>query len=240
MKKIFLQVYNYLLELTLRLGLKFKIPSTILFFLLDLKKPEIYSWVKLNQIECFVPNDALVDIFRPFKVRKPNQPKFIWDGSWDRKSESIDKLYSDYSIAYRSIKQIFLDGIHYSQCDEYLKFKKKIEETGSSVRANSLSELDHYFEKLLSLKASLETEGYKTKKELRGKESDEIGVFIDRNGQCLKAEDNFSGTHRFALAKVVGSPQVFVKIIAIHKIWAQNNLHSIIESLSTKEMNIEP
>ncbi|NBC05529.1 MAG: hypothetical protein GVY20_17735 [Bacteroidetes bacterium] len=235
-KSTLIRYKNEFFDTILRIGVKINLPFSFLSILINQQPRHLYSWVSLDSIKDFVPNIVLEDLFSPLEVRKPNVKDFIWCGDWDVQTKSIQKFYSDYSIAYRSILQIFDEGIDYKSSDEYKKLLNEIEKDGSSVRAKSRKELDEYFENLLILKKDLEKNGYKTKEDLKGKKSDEIGVFVGRDGSIIKAEDNFSGTHRFAIAKVLGISKVFVKIIAVHEIWAQKNLGVLVRSLSTQEI----
>ena len=40
---------------------------------------------------------------------------------------------------------------------------------------------------------------------------------IGRNGEILKLEDNFGGTHRFALCKILKIKNIIVSVKSVHK-----------------------
>ena len=40
---------------------------------------------------------------------------------------------------------------------------------------------------------------------------------IDRDGEIIKIEDNFGGTHRFALCKVLKIKKIIINVKAVHK-----------------------
>ena len=61
--------------------------------------------------------------------------------------------------------------------------------------------------------------GYKSQQELKNdkRKYDEIGVVIDRDGEIIKLEDKFGGTHRFALCKILKINKIIVSVKAIHR-----------------------
>jgi len=196
--------------------------------LLNYEQPEIVLKINLNEINQFLQNSHLENIFAPHKIKKTYVPGFIWTGEWDLKSKPIDKYY-EYSVSYRSIFQIFKDGRHYNDCDEYKMKAAQIRNNIFSVRGQSIEELNRYFESLIFLKNTIEKNGYLSQRDLNQKKTDdEIGVFIDRYGNLIKAEDDFSGTHRFAIAKLLKLPFVYVNLVAVHRIWAEQNLDYLI------------
>ena len=196
--------------------------------LLNYEQPDIVLKIHLNDINLFLQNSHLEKIFAPRKVKKSYVPGFVWTGDWDLKSKPIDKYY-EHSVSYRSIFQIFKEGRHYNDCDEYIKKAAQIRNNIFSVRGQSIEELNRYFESLIVLKNRIEKDGYLSQIDLNQKKTDdEIGVFIGRYGNLIKPVDNFSGTHRFAIAKLLNLPFVYVNLIAVHRIWAEKNLDYLI------------
>lgn len=173
--------------------------------------------VPTESIQYFVPNRVLEYLFHPERVRKPNISSFFWPGDWDLQRKPIDPDYEEQSVAYRSVKQIFVEGRNYRESDEYRAKATELQSGNGSVRGGTIEELNEYFESLLSLSETIRTDGYKSQKELGGKPFDEIGVFMGRDGSLIKAEDNFSGTHRFALARILKVPTVPVTVLAVHE-----------------------
>lgn len=220
---------NNLCDAFLHSAIKLNINNDLAIKLLSIRKPSIILKVPLEFVSRFVPNRMLKHIFDPLEIRKPNNPRFVWSGDWDEHALKIDKYYAEYSPAYRSIFQIFLEGYHYRDCDEYRMKADLIRQGFGTARGNSLSELDSYFEELISLKKKIESEGYKSQSEIKKiKKPDEIGVFVNRYGNLLKAEDNFSGTHRFGIAKLLNLPEVYVNIVAVHQYWARLHFNKLV------------
>jgi len=227
------KIKNFLLNASVHSALKMNLPDTVSLKLLSISKPSIILPVPLDSINHFIPNQTLKRIFYPVEVSKPNVPGFIWDGDWDLQALKIDDHYQEYSLSYRSVFQIFKEGRHFKNCDEYKMKADLIQRNVNTARGNTLSDLDRYFEGLLSLKEMIEKKGYKSQNELNiKKKDDEIGVFVDRYGHLLKAEDNFSGTHRFGLAKVLKLPEVYVNIIAVHRKWAKDHMWQLVTDRS--------
>lgn len=219
-----------LINSALHTAYKLNISDELTLKLLSKSYSSIILRVPLSWIKHFIPNHKLTNVFRPLEVRKPNVPGFIWDGDWDLNTLVIDREYKKYSESYNSMIQIFREGYHYRYCDEYITKAELIKRGVKTARGESLDDLNKYFESLISIKKMIEINGYRSQKELNKKDiENEIGVFIDRSGNIIKAEDNFSGTHRFGIAKVLQLPEVYINIIAVHKKWAKANMESLID-----------
>jgi len=142
---------------------------------------------------------------------------FIWDGNWDKKKLKLSK-YIKYNINYNSMFQIYKEKKDYTECDEFRIKSKQILLGKKTPRGNNLTELKKYFKSLDKLKNSLNKFGYKSQQNLKNKnKNDEIGVVIGRNGEIIKLEDNFGGTHRFALCKILKIKKIIVSVKAVHK-----------------------
>lgn len=209
-------------------------PKRILEFI-NKESGRVIVWVPTASIKYFLPNKNLEIYFAPNEVGKSFIPSFFLQDNWDVGKHLIDDSYKTYSRSYRSMFQIFVEGRNYYECDEYQHLASKIKKTGSSPRGNSIEELNNYFLNLLKLKKKLETEGYKIQKQLSGKKYDEIGVFIDRFGNLIKPEDNFSGTHRFAIAKIINLKKIPVCVLAVHKKWGISNIN-LLGELNRKKL----
>jgi len=162
--------------------------------------------IDTNKIEHFLELKNAID-----------KKNFIWDGDWDTKKIDIAK-YRKYSASYNSIHEIYQENKDFTECEEY-KIKSKLILNGkTSGRGQNLVELNDYFKSLDKLKDSLNQFGYKSQLELNNnKKNDEIGVVIGSNGEIIKLEDKFGGTHRFALCKLLEIKQIIVSVKAIHK-----------------------
>ncbi|MGM0567667.1 MAG: hypothetical protein ACQESB_00450 [Elusimicrobiota bacterium] len=224
---IFKKITNILFNNILIYMHKFNFPFSILKTLLKIRKPDITMWVPLSAISFFMPNKQIPRIFPFLKVHKLNT-FFILSGDWDLRILPIDNLYSKHSIAYKAIFQMFNEKKDYKETDEYKNKLKKIRKGATSSRGRNKKDLDNYFSSLINLKRSIERNGYKNQIILKGKKEDEIGVFIGRDGKLIKPEDQFSGTHRFAIAKYLNLSEIFVQVVAVHEEWAKNNLESLL------------
>ena len=208
----------------------FNLPADVRFNYLLPETARTVVWVPLKEVKSFIPNQSLERIFKPDKVHFSTIPSFIWDGDWDLDSLSIDEYYSNYSISYRSVMQILEDKIDYRKTDEYRNKAQRIKTTGQTSRGNSLIELDVYFDSLIKLADDIKKNGYRLQKDLNNDPHDEIGIFIGRNGEIIKAEDKFCGTHRFAIAKYLKLEKIPVCVLAVHKIWAKQHINLITRS----------
>lgn len=172
--------------------------------------PELVLWAPVSSISFFVQNSAL-----------PPQPQdtLFWEGDWDLKKIPLQQ-YSQYSAGYKSMWEIFSEGKNYKDCAEYKLKSAELKTHGRTGRnITSLSELERYFDSLIELEKSLRTRGYLTQEQLSGNTRDEIGFFVGREGELIKAEDKFGGTHRFALSQILKLEKIPVSIRAIHPKW---------------------
>lgn len=141
---------------------------------------------------------------------------FFWDGDWDKKKISLSE-YPKHNINYNSMFQIYEENQDFKESDEYILKSEKIFSGQPTPRGKNLNELKDYFESLNTLKNSLNRFGYLSQIELGNKDiNDEIGVVISRNGDIIKLENKFGGTHRFALCKILKIKKVIISIKAIH------------------------
>ncbi len=146
-----------------------------------------------------------------------NQEFFLWSGDWDKRKRNITD-YKNFNINYNSVFQIFEQKKSYKESDEYKEKLKELSEGGKTSRGHkNVEELNRYFESLFELNSSLKEYGYKNQSELNKKDSvDEIGVIIGRQGEIIKLDDKFGGTHRFALCKILNIKEITISVKAIH------------------------
>ena len=216
---------NFFLDFRIRLASISKQESAYIRALIDRRRPNYTIWVPMSSISVFLPNSDLASVFGEKKVRKPNIPSLFWEGNWDLNVKKINSHYRDASQSYRSVHQMLKEGYHYTECDEYKAKLRTINNNKSTARGSSVDELNSYFENLLDIVESVNNEGYQSQNMMNGDPDDEVGVFIGRNGNIIKPEDKFSGTHRFAIARCLGIDSICVQILAVHEDWAQKHLH---------------
>lgn len=195
----------------------FLINAKFLFFKLFFKEKEL-TLIPSNKVNISIK--VLTTEIRYFilnrKIKNLNKKNFLWNGNWDKYPKKIS-IYFKYNINFYSIYQIFKKKINYKFCDEYIFKKKMIKKFGQDARGHkNLKELNLYFQSLLKLKKNISSKGFLSQKRLKKNIRDEIGVFIDRDGNIIKAQDKFGGTHRFAIAKILKLKYVYINIKAIH------------------------
>ena len=155
-----------------------------------------------------------------------SRKNFLWNGDWDKKMIKISK-YRNYSVNYNSVFQIYKDNISYKKSDEFLKKLQLINDGKKKLRVKNINDLNNYFLSLDRLKDSLKKNGYLSQTKLKNKRKynkilkekygeDEIGVVIGRNGEIIKLEDKYGGTHRFALCQILNIKNIIINVKAIH------------------------
>ena len=196
-------------------------------------KLNFFRWINFFSIRMFSKH-----FFFSIKINK-NQIKyflelkntlsrenFLWNGDWDKKVIKISK-YRNFSINYNSVFQIYKDNISYKKSDEFLNKLQQIKDGKKYTRLKNVNNLNNYFLSLDRLKDSLKKNGYLSQTKLKNKRKydkilkekfgeDEIGVVIGRNGEIIKLEDKYGGTHRFALCQILNIKNIIVNVKAIH------------------------
>lgn len=216
-KFVFLKYYFSKIFLKKDKNFFLKIPAEKLFFTSKIKVSEIKFFLKKKDIK--------------------NKKFFFWDGNWDKKKLKIED-YNKANINYNSVFQIFKRKKKYYQSDEY-KHKSKIILSGKKTDRGqkSISDLKKYFKLLNNLKLSLKRNGYLNQSQLKdGNINDEIGVVVGRNGEIIKLEDKFGGTHRFALCKILKINKVYINIKAIHLNYLKKNISQFAKQYDDKKL----
>ena len=174
-----------------------------------------------------------------------NRHNFLWDGDWDKKKIEITK-YRKFNINYNSVFQIYKEGVCYKRSDEYLYKSRKIKNGKKISRVKNIHELNNYFLSIDRLKNSLKKNGYLSQSNLNYKRKnhkilkekygdDEIGVVIGRNGEIIKLENKYGGTHRFALCKILKIKNIIVNVKAIHSdLLNPKDLRTILNTKNSK------
>ncbi|UMZ74721.1 hypothetical protein [Natranaerofaba carboxydovora] len=148
--------------------------------------------------------------------------KFIINGGWDISSRLLIDDYLNADVNCKSIKQLFIYGYSYWECDEYKMMKKNIEQNLISLEktkgCENLAQLANYYNELIKTYNNIKKYGYKSQEELGNKKENEITVFIDRNGELQKKHGE--GHHRLAIVKLLNIKKIPVYIKAIHYNWA--------------------
>jgi hypothetical protein len=178
-----------------------------------------------------------------------NRHNFLWDGDWDKKKIEITK-YRKFNINYNSVFQIYKESMNYKKSDEFIYKAKQIKNGKKISRVKNINELNNYFLSLEDLKNSLKKNGYLSQSKLKNKRKnheflkkkygdDEIGVVIGRNGELIKLENKYGGTHRFALCKVFKIKKIIVNIKAIHSdLLNAKDLRTILNTKNSKHLKL--
>lgn len=150
------------------------------------------------------------------------QHSYILRGDWDESERYDLDGYYRVSRNYRSTYQIYAEGRPYQESDQYQYHYRSLQNGGRHRRCSTIEELNNYFVRLDETFNAIRTNGYRTQAELglaTPTYRDEVKVFIDRNGELLKAN---SGNHRFAFARILGLPRLPVIIDGVHERWVQH------------------
>jgi len=166
-----------------------------------------------------------------YGLKTAPRPKryFIFSGNWDSK-ENIGYLWEEdyekrevFKVAgYWSVKQLFIDEMHYKKTDQYKYMYKNLKEENYSrtYGCKNKDELDLYFKKLIKTYKTIKKDGYRSQKELMNdypdmvkKKDDEIKVYLNRKGEFIQGR---GGSHRLAIAKILELESVPVIICGIH------------------------
>ena len=142
-------------------------------------------------------------------------PRLVCPGNWDAYSQ----VYTPFRLP--QVQQIFVEGMPYQQTRAY---KKMYDQLGNKKRtgmrgAKTVADIDRYFTDLFKLYDSMRTHGYLPRDTTQERSRDkEITVRISRDGEILKCGE---GTHRHALAILLGLPSVPVVVDLVHTTWAR-------------------
>lgn len=174
--------------------------------------------VKLSNIKYFLPIKHIKD-----------KKFFFWKTNYF-KNKKLIRNYSKYNRNYKSIFQIFKNKKDFRTSAEYIDKVSQLKKNGVTARGHtSIEEIDLYFNGLFKLYKDMKKKGYMPQKKLpinlrSDKIGDEIGVFLGPDGEIVKAEDKFRGTHRFALAKILKLKYVYINIRAIDLNFAKKKI----------------
>lgn len=159
-----------------------------------------------------------------YAKRRDDWPRYIrrWPllacpGDWDR-FEATQEPYREAEL-----REILIDGRNYRETVRYRNLVSQLESSGRTrfPRCESRAEIDAYFEGLYQLADAMRRDGYRPSNET-GAEGD-IHVRVDRQGRLLKCGQ---GTHRLALARILGVSRVLVEVDLVHTYWLSGCLRT--------------
>jgi hypothetical protein len=184
-----------------------------IFFYIPKEKLEFNIQINIKKINFFILNKDI------------SINSFFLNGLWDKNKIDI-KNYQKFNINYKSIYEIYVEKRKFYESSEYI-FKSEIINSGkiTSRGQKTLKDLKNYFISIDKLKKNIKKNGYISQKNLKTNNlSDEIGVVIGRNGEIIKLQDKFGGTHRFALCRIFKKKKVYISVKAIHYKFLDNNI----------------
>jgi hypothetical protein len=151
-------------------------------------------------------------------------------GGWDRQVEKL----SNYDIIY-SIDKHFNEGKEWRETDFYQRGKEAVQDNRSwegRGNYNDIEEFEQYLERIDDLYTKINSEGYKTQRELfnlesrssqfpprywRALETNEITVNVGRDGEFIMSD----GWHRLSISKALGLDKIPVRIKVRHSKWQE-------------------
>jgi len=186
-------------------------------------KPFEQYWVDPARIKyCTVgrrsqPGDYHADIvcrFEPigrfYSEIEPVNWGTVKDGNWDEDIIPVSDL-----LVYRGIHERFIDHRPWAETSLYISHLSRIESGYPSFGQKTRNELLKKLNSIDKLYASIDTQGYKSQKELNKPYNPhaEIIVNIDRNGEPVF---NGQGRHRLSIAKLLSVEQIPVTVLVTH------------------------
>lgn len=172
--------------------------------------------VKFNLTE--EPPERLLTRFSP-----------VIDGDWDKKADNL----GNYDMI-RGFRRHFNEGVDWEDTDYYSRAKEGVGTDNEWIGRGSyrdMEELENYFQRIDNLYQIINSEGYKTQKEVF-KESEkldhvdgwanafetlEVTVHIGRNGEFIMGD----GWHRLSIAKAMQLDEIPVRIKTRHRKWQE-------------------
>jgi hypothetical protein len=144
-------------------------------------------------------------------------PELLKEPDWDRDIRPVIPDLYDVCRSFRSMYQIFKEGRPYTKCDEYVQHNARIRSglPPKPPRWNTRSRIDALIRNHIAVFRDIRDNGYKTQKELGGKELDEIWVVMDRFNRLIKIRG--SANHRFAMAKLLKLNSVPVYVAGVYQ-----------------------
>jgi len=130
-------------------------------------------------------------------------------GNWDQIS-TVKELFREDEM-----NELFVKKLPIQETTTYKELFAELKKNGFTrfPRTHSLEEINAYFERVQKVYESMKSEGYKTSDELGLPRMNEIHVRITRKGEFVKAGE---GTHRLAMAKLLGIKEIPVVVDLVH------------------------
>ena len=175
------------------------------------------------------------------------QGKIFTPGSWDLNALKIIPGVNDPGSSFKTMYEMFVENKRVEDTSEYSELNDHIQNLGAdqTFRIASTKELVRHLEGYRKIFEDIQINGYKTQIEQgRPTRNDEIWVCAGRHGELIYYG---GGSHRLAIAKILGIDYVPVGMRHVHPIWArhcsnkykpQNNA-GVLESINNWLSNID-
>ena len=183
-------------------------------------------WIKSKSLNSFLYNPQTEKSVE--KIEFYNN--FFRPGNWDIYQKNLFPYYLEReneigAIGFRTIFQLFEQGIDFCNTDEYKAMKDIM----------SKKELENRFFKYKKTLKNIKNNSYKSQLELREglkgrKIYDEIRIAIDRNGEFSYICS--SGNHRLAMAKMLDIKEIPVIVDGIHKELIKNHSNNLLQDIN--------
>jgi len=141
--------------------------------------------------------------------------KFIVDGDWDIRNKT------PRTMMHQTIKELFIDGLPYQQCSQYLKMQENMErgDFGGAYWCRTTDEINQYFLNLIAAYEDIKRNGYKRQVQLGKSGEDEIRGYVDRYSDLIIGG---GGNHRLAIAEMLGVEWIPFYIVKVHYQWVNS------------------
>lgn len=128
-------------------------------------------------------------------------------GDWDRERAPLSRL-----LLYRGVHERLQEGRDWADTDYYRELVAMFREDGwSQEEAGALA--DERCDRIDTLAATIEQEGYRSQRQLGGHPLDEVTVNVSREGDLLY---NCEGRHRLCVAAALGVERIPMLVLVRH------------------------
>ncbi len=141
-------------------------------------------------------------------------PSLVCPGRWDLSDADQPPPRLE------QMRELFVDRVPFRQSRTYEAMRRELEACGvtHAPKLRSRRAIDDYFHRLKRLYESMARNGFQSRRGEELSAEGEITIRIGRDGALIKCGE---GTHRLALARVLGMERVPAVIDLIHYRWAR-------------------
>lgn len=190
-----------------------------------------------------ISSDRKADEHPRFRVPKYRLAGRIFDGEWDIAADRFSE-----STIYASFLERFEDSVPWPETRFYAETLAAIRQGARPWGCASRKDLDNRCDSLDRLYEQMATDGYKTQRELDGRQSsdsngrrdydviwNEISVHIGRSGEFIFHD----GRNRLAIARILGLETIPAVILVRHEMWQRMRDRVSRGELSPEELALD-